>query len=436
MLKALLKKFKQIQYFFYKEIWITNLNSFGKIRGSFYKLIKIIMIAVSGFWKDNCSLRAAALTYSLLMAIVPLFAVVFSVLKGFGFQNKLADFMLNKLTGGSTLVVTSIQSYITNTNVHTLGALGGMILIVTSVFLFMGIERAFNDIWKIKTERRIVRRVMDYIVIIMVLPIFLTVAMGVTISNVMTLSFIHKLLSNKSIHLIFNTLTPYVFIWIAFTLMYMFLINMKVRLFPAFIGGVIAGTTWQLGQILYIHLTKWASQNIIYGSFAQPILVIFWAYVSWNIILAGMEIVYAIVTCNSYQRSGKFIDISIAFKEKLTLIILAIILRRFKQAEPPFSTEQIIKMTNAPMRATLDIISELKETMIIIESTIKNKKVYSPAIHIDKMTVPYILKIQREYGINKLPLINLDDESKVDILMKNMEISLEKDFGNVRLADL
>ncbi len=419
------------------DLWSENLDQYGKVKGSFLKLVKIIIISVSGFMKDNCLLRASALTYSLIMAIVPLFAVLFSVLKGFGFQNKLANILLAKLTAGSDLVINGILTYINNTSVQTLGALGGAILLLTSVFLFMGIERAFNDIWKVKVERSFLRRILDYLVIIMVLPIFITVALGVTVGNVMSWDFVRQLMAHPVFKVLLNGFIPHFFMWIAFTFMYLFLINHKIPVKAAVMGGMIAGSTWQFGQEFYITFSHTVNRyNIIYGGFAQLILVIFWLFISWVIILAGMEIVYAIVNYKSYQREGKHTVISSSFKEKLILIILAIIVKRFRNEESPISADGIIRMTDAPQRAVYDILQELKDVMLVVESDAKGLKVYTPGMDISLLTVPKVLKLMRDYGVNHVPMLDEEDGKKVDKVMKEMEAVVEREFKTVKVMDL
>lgn len=437
MRKKLAERAKNTLRFLNFDLWSEDLDQYGRFKGTFLKLVKIIIISVTGFFKDNCTLRASALTYSLTMAIVPLFAVLFSVLKGFGFQNKLANVLLTKLTAGSDLVINGILSYINNTSVQTLGALGGVILLLTSVFLFMGIERTFNDIWKVKADRPFIRRILDYLVIILVLPIFITVAIGVTAGNILTLDFVKALLAYPLIEFLISSFLPYLFMWIAFTLMYYFLVNHKVPFLAAFVGGIVAGTTWQIGQEFYIHFSHTVNRyNIIYGGFAQLILVFLWLYISWIIILAGMELVYAIVNYRAYQKEGKYTMISPSFKEKLVLIIMAIIVRRFKHGKPPISTEGILKMTNAPRRAVYDLLQELKDLMLVMESEQKGIKVYTPGMDTELLTVPRVLKLVREYGVNHVPMLDEEDGKKVDKLMRDINVLLEKDFNAVKISDL
>jgi membrane protein len=319
--------------------------------------------------------------------------VLFSILKSLGFQNKEAKILLQKLTAGSELAIIGILSYTNNTSIQTLGS-------------------------------------------ILLQPIFITVAIGVTAGNILTLDFVKALLAYPLIEFLISSFLPYHFMWISFTLMYYFLVNHKVPFLAAFVGGIVAGTTWQIGQEFYIHFSHTVNRyNIIYGSFAQLILVFLWLYISWIIILAGMELVYAIVNYRAYQKEGKHTIISPSFKEKLVLIVMAIIVRRFKHGKPPISAEGILKMTNAPRRAVYDLLQELKDLMLVMESEQNGIKVYTPGMDTELLTVPHVLKLVREYGVNHVPILDEEEGKKVDKLMRDINVLLEKNFNAVKISD-
>jgi len=435
MLNNLMKKIKKVQEYLNYRIWIDNLTKYSGMKAFSLRSLKVIMITITDFFKDHCNLRASALTYSTLLAIVPLFAVVFSVLKGFGFQNKIGTMILNKITGNSVFVVNSIITYINNTNVKTLGVIGGVTLLFTAISLFSNIERSLNEIMGVKVNRNFFRKVTDYLFAIMVLPILLTVGASVTAQGA-NLSMVQKALSVKVLNFLYYTITPYLLIWLTLTLFYLFLTNTKVKFIAGMWGGIVAGTLWQIAQNAYIHFQiGFKKYNIIYGSFAQVIIVFVWIYISWAIILLGAEVVFAVQNYRIYQKEGKSKGISFGFKIKTTLIVLNLILKNFKKGNY-LSAEEIISLLKSPIKLTNAILFELTEENILAESHKGDKKVFIPAVPIETITVSFVIKKMMSHGISDVNLISDNSAKAIELTIKKYENLLDKNFSKNTIVKL
>jgi YihY family inner membrane protein len=251
---------------------------------------------VSAFNEHQVSLRAAALTYTTILSLVPFLAIAFAVLKGFGVQNALEPVLLQVVGESSREVVSRIIGYVNNTNVKSLGLIGLLALLVTVINLLTSIEEAFNAICGVAETRSLQRRFSDYLSVVVVGPLLLMVAMSMTTtlqSQWLVQWLINHTWLGDAILLLFR-LVPYVSVWIAMTFLYSYLPNAKVPLRSALLGGVVAGTIWQVTQWGYFHFQVGvANYNAIYGALAALPIFLVWIYTSWLIVLFGLELVRA-----------------------------------------------------------------------------------------------------------------------------------------------
>jgi len=433
-IKDLIKKIHTLITY---DIWIMNLTKLPLWKARLYKLLKVILIVTTDISRDRCALRAQALTYSSLLAIVPLFAVVFSVLKGFGFQNKFGEMILSKLFN-SPVVIENIIRFINNASVQTLGVVGGAMLLYTSVSLFTNIENTLNDIWYIKIRRSFIRKMTDYLFIVMVVPIFATVALTFSAGNFLGASFVQKILSVPFFKALIFGIYPYIANWIVLFLLYMVLINTKVKWDAALIGSVISGTILNIVQEIYISFAAGVNRyNIIFGSFAQPLLAFIWLNIVWNIVLIGAEIVYAVQNLNTYQLEGKKTEISFRLKEKVAFVILLLIVKQFRKAQPLLSMEEIVAKTQLPIRIVSDILQELVSLGLLVVSfnSEKHQNVYSPAVDTENLTFDFLFKKLSYSGVDDIK-IDIEEEKKVVTVLQKFDSLIEKNFGKTKLINI
>ena len=190
------ERWQQIRHFFSKGVWEVDPRQLG--RGRFFLLhqAQLATLVVRDFIADRCMLRASALTYTSLLSIVPLLALMFSVLKGFGVQNTLEPLILERIAVGSEEIVDNIITYINNTNVGSLGTVGLVVLVVTVLALLSNIEESFNHIWGVKETRSLMRRFADYFSVVTFGPIFVLAAISMT-ATLQTQGFLQHLMTPR-----------------------------------------------------------------------------------------------------------------------------------------------------------------------------------------------------------------------------------------------
>ena len=209
------------------------------------------------------NLRAMSLVYTSLLAMVPLLAVSFSVLKAFGVHNQLEQILFNVLSplgGKGQEITTLIIEFVDNVKVGVLGSLGVGLLFYTVISMVQKVERAFNYTWRVSQPRSVTERVSDYISVLIIGPVFLFTALGIT-AVITGTTFFQNLAAIEpfGVGIQFITqLVPYSLVIAAFVFVYIFIPNTKVHPAAALTGGVVAGVLWET--------TGWGFASFVVGT--------------------------------------------------------------------------------------------------------------------------------------------------------------------------
>jgi membrane protein len=244
------------------------------------------------FYADKCLLWATALAYTTLLSLVPLLALMFAVLKGLGVQQRLEPILLLKL-GISGDVTAQIMDYIDRTNFGTLGALGGVTLVLTVLSLFGQIENAFNHIGRVRSGRAWYRKLTDYVSVVLLAPLLLVTTVTLT-STVQNQNLLHAFLQTEYVGdalLVALRLAPIVVNVVGLGLLYAVLPNRRPDFGALVLGAVVAGCAWQGVQWAYVAFQIGVGRyNAIYGALSQLPLTLVWIYFSWAVVLLGAEV--------------------------------------------------------------------------------------------------------------------------------------------------
>ncbi|MBC8017076.1 MAG: YihY family inner membrane protein [Verrucomicrobia bacterium] len=307
------------------------------MKGRLFVFLQTVYQICASFTEHQGSLRATALTYTTMLSLVPFLAIAFSVLKGLGVQNALEP-LLQQMAGDSQETISRIINYVNNTNVKSLGAVGLLVLVLTVISLLERIEESFNATWGVRETRPLKRRFSDYLSVVVVGPILLLVATSMTTSlqsQWLVKWLIEHTYLGSSILMLFR-MVPYLFIWLAMIFLYIFIPNTKVRIGSAVLGGVLAGTAWQIAQWGYFHFQVGvANYNAIYGTLSALPIFLIWVYTSWLIVLFGLEVVYAHQHRGTRAAQLRIRAQTATTREILALSTLLLVCSHFRTGGPP-----------------------------------------------------------------------------------------------------
>lgn len=377
MQKLQLNLRKVLDVFFLKDILDLK-------RGRFWvKWTRIWAIAVREFVKDKCSLKASALTFVTLVSIVPVLAFAFSIGKGLGFHEHLKEFLLSRLISGLgiqenggaqqiLMVIEKIFEYVERTNFQTLGAIGTVMLVYLVIRLLSNIENTFNDIWGVTVQRNITRKFTDYLSIVVVFPLFVLIAATGTamLTSHKFLLMLENLGRAGTMIKILLRYTPYLFLWTAFTAIYLIMPNARVKPSSAFVGGIVGGTFWQFAQWFYFHFQVSISRyNAIYSTVAALPVFLIWLQLSWMVLLFGAEIAFAHQMVERYRFVDSNAITGRKASEVIALSIVTMIARNFIEGKKPIGIKQLSDALGVKPEIIKPVIERLCKKEIIFDTS-------------------------------------------------------------------
>lgn len=338
--------------------------------------------------------NAAALTYSTLLAIVPILAVVFAIARGFGYNKYIEEWFRNVLSSqpqAAETIIGFVNSYLIHTKSGIILGIGLVFMLWTVTMLIRNIELAFNNIWQVKKPRSFFRTVTDYMGMFILAPIIIVVTSGISIFVATVTSQTEGMeLFAPMVRTLWDIM-PFVLMSAIFIALYVFMPNIRVKLKCAIWPGVLAGVAMQGLQLFYIHSQIWVSSyNAIYGSFAALPLFMLWVQISWSICLFGAELCYTSQNMEEYAFRTETYEISPRYRMIMSMLIMSMICKRFEKGESPYTALELKLNTNIPIRITQNILYELIDLGLINEISGDEKgdvSVYQPAQDISRLSV-------------------------------------------------
>jgi len=318
------------------------------------------------------TLRAMSLVYTTLLSLVPLLAISFSILKGFGVHNQIEPFLLatlEPLGERGAEISAQIIAFVDNMQVGVLGFVGFVLLFYTVLSLMQKIESAFNEVWQITRQRSMAERFRDYLSVIVVGPVLVFTSLGITASFFAS-QFMQELLLVGPIGTLVEVagrLVPVVMVVIAFTFVYMFVPNTRVRVLPALTGGVVAGILWNLlGMGFAAFVAASHRFTAVYSGFATPIFFMIWLYLGWLVLLLGGNI--AFYRQHPEYLAGRRVAASLSFaeREQIALGLLLVIGDRFYAGRPAASVDELSAELQAPPDVAEHLLAVLSRAGLVV----------------------------------------------------------------------
>ncbi|MGH7963199.1 MAG: YihY/virulence factor BrkB family protein, partial [Candidatus Binatia bacterium] len=338
-------------------------------------LHRLWVAVVEEFRNGRVSLQAASLVYTTLLSLVPLIAVVFSVLKAFEVQQAIEPLLARALEplgpqGGE--ITRRIIEFVSNLRVGVLGALGVAGLFYTVFSLIGQIEDALNYIWRVRRSRSLARKFSDYFSVVLVGPVLVFTVLALT-ASAQSYWLMQRLLQFESIGFVVTLVTrvmPFVFLCITFTALYKLVPHTQVRLSSALVGGVTTGILWQLvGAGFTAFIANSANYTAIYSSFAILIIFLIWLYVGWLIILIGGKVAYVYQYPLTYLAGGPWGRHGYVFRAWLALSALTEITRRHLAGEPPSRLAELASALNVAVTNLEELIDDFIRRGFLFRTT-------------------------------------------------------------------
>ncbi|MBW2171966.1 MAG: YihY/virulence factor BrkB family protein [Deltaproteobacteria bacterium] len=435
-----------VTQFLTTDIWRIRLSDLSRSKSSLIRLLRICILSVRGLVEDKLQLRASALTFYTVLSVVPVCAMLFGIAKGFGFEKVLQKQLMERLEGQgevATKIIDYSNALLENTQGGMIAGIGIVILFWAIIKILGNIEKSFNDIWGVKKGRSFLRKITDYLSIMLIGPVLFIMSSGLTVLMVgQAETFIQRIaLLGPVAPVIFFMLklVRYGTILFLFSFVYIFMPNTKVRFKSGILAGFIAGVVYQMFQWGYIVFQVGvAKYNAIYGSFAALPLFLIWLQLSWVIVLFGAEVSFAHQNVDTFEFEPDALNVSYAFKRLLGLRIVHLLVKHFSDGDHSWDETKISHTLDIPIRLVRQILYELVESGLVspIKVDENGSVAFQPGRNPDTLTIKYVIDVMEWHGSNNIPVAQSEELKRLAQSLKSFDDLIETSPDNVLLKDV
>lgn len=408
-------------------IWDTEISEVTRFKRLIHSLLKIGFMVSRDFIENLVNLQAMALAFKTLLSLAPLLAVIFSILKAFGVHNRMEPALAQALAplGEKGQEITAyLIGFVDKMNAGALGSVGLASLFITVLSLMGTIEDAFNRIWHVKAARKLTRKFSDYLSVILVGPVLVFAALTIT-ATLQSNTFVQKMISLEPFGTVILTLlkfVPYFTLWGAFTFLYVFIPNTRVKLTSAVVGGLVAALLWQtVGWGFTVFVASSTRYYAIYSSFAILLLFLLWLHVGWVIVLLGAQVTYAHQHIRFYERERELLVNSPAGREKLALHMMFLIGRNFFHGLDPLSVSALAGQLYLPAGLVRDFMETFRQSRLVLP--VADEEIFVLARDPERISIKEILDCVRNSGAKK-PAFRTEDEVTIEELLREVDDSV------------
>ena len=419
-------------------IWDAEISDVTRFKRLIHSLLKIGFMVTRDFIKNLVNLEAMALAFKTLLSLAPLLAVIFSILKGFGVHNRMEPALAEALAplGERGKEVTAhLIGFVDKMSAGALGSIGLVTLFITVLSLMGTIEQAFNRIWHVKA-RKLTRKFSDYLSVILVGPVLVVAALTIT-ATLQSNSFVQKMISLEPFGTVILTLlkfVPYFALWGAFTFLYVFIPNTRVKLTCAVVGGLVAAVLWQtVGWGFTVFVASSTRYYAIYSSFAILLLFLLWLHVGWVIVLLGAQVAYAHQHIRFYEGERELLTNSPAGREKLALEMMFLIGRNFFHGLDPLSVTTLASRLYLPAGLVRDFMETFRQSRLVLP--VADEETFVLARDPERISIKEILDCVRNSGV-KNPAVRTDEEVAIEELLRKVDDSVAQTLEGKSLQSL
>lgn len=421
----------RVQYlvnYFWTGIWKETTDTM-KVR-----MLKVVNLSIRSFMDRDLQSRSMSLTYSTVLAIVPVFALLLAIGRGFGLQDLLEKQLYVSFPAQKqviSLALRFVDSYLKEASQGVFVGIGIIFLLWTLISLLSYIESAFNTIWDVKRDRTIYQKVTDYIAICLMVPVLMICSAGASI-------FMSAAVQDN-MHFAF--LTPFVNIaleaspvflaFLAFSLSFFLIPNTKVNFKYAAISGAVCAIVFQVLQMLFVNGQIYVSKyNAIYGSFAFLPLLLIWLQLSWLVLLFGCVLTYSLQNVFAFNFLGDLSKMSENYSRKVTIILAAAIVGRFRAGKTPLTRANLSFYYDVPIRVVSNICEQLYKAGLVNYIVLPDDKVgVAPAVEVGNLSVGELLRRLDSVGdsnfIPRFSIIYRSILDRIDVWLNKTYTTLE-----------
>jgi membrane protein len=427
-------------------VWRLEVESLRLPMRILVHTLRIGLVVLRSLSAERIHLRAAGLTFYSLLSVVPVLAMLFGLAKGFGLDRVLEAELLRRSEGQEEVVTKLIsfaQNLLETTQGGVIAGVGVIVLFWSVINIFGNIEKGLNELWGIAKSRSLLRKATDYLSLSLFCAVLAAVSSTLMVLITSEVTFfvnrIQFLGAASPLILTGLKVLPVMVIWVLFTLIYTAIPNTRVWISSAALGGIIAGTIFQVFQGIYIgSQVGVAKYNAIYGSFAALPLFLVWLQLSWLILLVGAQIAVAYQHLDRLGYEADSQPVSPAFRRLLALLAATRVVQQFCSGSSAASAKALSAELKIPGPLLRDLLQDLVACGVLVE--VKGRPdhdaLYQPATDPDRISIHSVLSKLEQAGRDDLPPVGSDTLAKLRTSMASFDQAVQSSPANLLLKQL
>ena len=392
------KRLQQIREFIQYDLWRQpHMEIHAPKKRWLYRFLQTIILVARGFKDQVLVVRANSLSFALLFAFIPMMALIYAIARGFGFEEIVKSTISSSFLAEANVapvLLEWIERYLETARDGLFVGIGLIVLIWAVYAFFNMLENSFNSIWNVKQSRSFTRRMTNYVMTLLLVPVLVVVTSGISIflnSTEVLASVLDGIVPIRKFMLRF---LPFVATAGVFTWIFIAIPNTKVKFSSAIIPGILMGLLYQVVQALSMYLVVlFARMSIVYGAFSAIPLVLIWLHITCWLLLVGAELAFAIQNNDLFAYEKDIKNMSRRYKDYVMLYLLSVIIRRFEVGESPQTAQEMAAENQLPIRLVQQVLSRLEETVIVRRVYVEDEEeqAFIPALDTKSITVEMVI---------------------------------------------
>jgi membrane protein len=385
------------------------------------------------------SVWAMSLAYTTLLSMVPLLVFILLILKGLGARGDLRiilEHFFQPMASGASQLTETVLQFVSNMRSDLLGTLGLAFLVYTVITMIQKIENSFNYLWRVDRPRSFMRRIAEYLSIMILGPILLAVTLALLASaeNSPLAKWLDAIAPLAWTLGAIGKLLPYLIVTMVFTFMYVFIPNTKVQLRAALIGGITAGIIWALvGKVFTVFFVFSSSMVAVYTGFAIVLITLLWIHLSWLILLIGAQLAFYLQFPQYLRYGQRSFELTGRDCEQVALSLMYLIGRCYTAGRAAACTApKLAAELDTPGILIAPILGCLEGCGLIVV-TVRGQ--FIPARDLDRIGLTEILDCVRSFHGSRSAVAIRRIDPAVAVL-KEVESAMREPLGNRSLKDL
>ncbi len=419
-------------------IWGDELKKRGRLGVWVAIALRYFYAVLRDLFSGQLTMRGMSLVYTTLLSVVPLIAMSFSVLKGFGVDDVLEQRMfvfVEPLGEKGIEIADNVMALVRNVNGGVLGGISLAFFIYTAVSMIQKVEESFNYVWYVSESRSFARRFTEYMFVLLVGPVVVVIALGM-ITSLQNESVVQFLLNNDIIGPVFvatGKLVPYLLVMAVFTFLYAFIPNAKVGLKSAVVGGISGGFMWAtLSVVFTAFVVNSARTQAVYAGFAIAVITLIWIYLNWLVLLLGSQIAFYVQNPAYLRHGRREPSLSNTVRERLALNTMLLVGLKFRDPGQSITVETLSETLRMPSLSISPVIESLEQSGLL---TADEAGCLLPGKDPSKVTVEDVYASVRYQDLGDA-LLHPRWHSSVEELSKNVDMAIAKAIGTKTLGEL